>query len=358
MLANTKKYGLQITAVLFGAVFATAAQGQDFNLRFAGGVGSAHPAAQAAEYWVDQVNELSDGEVSVRITWGGALLPLPEIMPGVGDGRADLGKTSSPVHPGELPISQLITVPFQAYNAEAAARAMNDLYREDEKFRAEYERQGVHMLSAIPLDVVLIGSADKYENIDDLSGLQIRAVGAWQDAISGAGAQPVGVPYGELYEALQRGVVDGYGLNFEGIYDIKLHEVAPYMHNPGVGAVAHMNIVISTDVWEGLTDTARSAMEQAVEAMLNQVAEIYASNSQPQCVDMVANGGQFEMWSEAAIEEWKSAVGQSLLDEWAQSTGDVEHAMQFHKRYQELIDKYSEDSNWQSAFGICERARQ
>lgn len=326
---------------------------EEYRFRLAAGVAPSHPSAQATEYWIKRVDELSAGRIKIQATWGGALLMNPEIMPGVRDGRVDIGLSAASSYPAEWPLTQLNAVPFLAPDGAAVARAMNELYRTMDDFEAEYKRQGVHLISFLPLDRLLLGARKEFANIGDLEGLQIRAIGTWQGALRSAGATPVGVPYSELYESLQRGVIDGYGLNFEGIYDVKLYEIALYMHNAGVGIISNMNIIISRELWDGLPAELQTIMEQAAAEMMDRVPEISKQIVEQQCADAVKAGAHFIKWTDQAISEWEAAVGDGLVNNWAETVSDKNTAESFKNQYEELVQKYSSDSKWKSAFDIC-----
>lgn len=326
---------------------------ETYSFRLAGGVAETHPSAQATEDWAERVETLSDGRVEIETIWSGTLLGATEVMPGVRDGRVEIGQSSTSWHPAELPHSYLATVPFLSYDGEAAMRAMNEMYTDDGPLKNEYESQGLHLISFQPLDAVLLGGQEEWTDTSDLSGKQIRAAGDWDAALSAVGAEPVGVPYAEIYESLQRGAIDGYGLNFEGIYDVQLHEVAPYMHDPGVGQITSMNLFISLEEWNGLPDDLQEVMEKAAQGTADSISSLYEEVNSAQCEEMVDSGATFVRWSEEATAEWEETLGDTLIEKWLDSTPDRSEAEEFLERYQSLMDDYSDDSEWNSAFDIC-----
>jgi TRAP-type C4-dicarboxylate transport system substrate-binding protein len=320
----------------------------------AGAVAAPHASAKATEFWAERVKTLSGGKIQITSNWGGGLLPSLEIVPGVSDGRVDLGHTSSSWHP-EMHYTYLTTMPFLVSDGEAAARAMNELYATNAAMQAEYKAAGVHLLSFLPLDVVLLGSRDKIDGIEKLKGKQMRATGDWQSALTMVGAQPVSIPYAEIYESLERGVVDGYGVNFEAIFDVKLHEVAKNIQDVGVGQVSAMTLVISDEVWSGLSDRSKEILNTATSEMLAQISQVYADVNRKQCEAMKASGTQFISWSAEEKAKWRQAVGDTLVEKWAAGTSDKQAALDFRKRFVELTEKYSADSKWKSAFEICSK---
>ena len=67
----------------------------------------------------------------------------------------------------------------------------------------------------------------------DLSGLKIRITPVYRDFFLALNASVITTPPGEVYTALERGVVDGYGWPIGGIFDLNWHEKTKYRIDPG-----------------------------------------------------------------------------------------------------------------------------
>lgn len=345
-----------VSAVALAPTLGAAAD--TYNFRLASGLGANHVSARATEFFAEKVKELSEDRISISLTYGGALLTATEVLAGVGDGRADLGVLSSAWHPGELPLTYLTTVPFITTNGEAAVRTLSQLYRTDEKFRAEYERQGVHALTFQPLDVLLMHGKTLFDTPASLKGKQIRGAGDWVNILPPVGAQPVSVAYTEIYESLDRGVMDGHGMNFEGIADLRVDEIAKYMADAGIGQVFAQPLVISSEIWEELPDEDKKIFEQAAAATEDEISRIYRDFNAPICDRMIKGGGVFFEWSQEDKDSWRNAAGQLVIDSWLDRQSNKDHARTFLANYQKLMDDYSKNATWKSAFAICKAKKE
>ena len=78
----------------------------------------------------------------------------------------------------------------------------------------------------------------------DLTGLKIRITPVYRDFFQALGATVVQTPPGEVYTALERGVVDGYGWPITGIFDLGWHEKTKYRVDPGFYS-AEVSILIN-----------------------------------------------------------------------------------------------------------------
>lgn len=100
----------------------------------------------------------------------------------------------------------------------------------------------------------------------DLSGVKLRMPGgeSWQFLGKSLGANPVPIPYTELYTALQSGVVDGQDNPLPNNRQMKFHEVTDQIaltgHNVGFGM-----LLVSSMVWDELTDEQKATMQAAAD---------------------------------------------------------------------------------------------
>jgi len=97
---------------------------------------------------------------------------------------------------------------------------------------------------------------------NSLKGLKIRGTVSYHPMIRALGGSPVNMPGGEVYSALQKGVVDGAAWALTGAKDFKWYEVAGYLAEPKFGQVGTM-IFMNLDSWESLSDEQKAAITQA-----------------------------------------------------------------------------------------------
>jgi TRAP-type mannitol/chloroaromatic compound transport system substrate-binding protein len=94
----------------------------------------------------------------------------------------------------------------------------------------------------------------KIEKPEDFKGLKIRTFGFWGQILQGVGASVVTLPGGELYQAMERGVIDAleYGTTADN-EAIHLNEVAKYCYYPGVHSPGNVHyIFVNKSAWEKL----------------------------------------------------------------------------------------------------------
>lgn len=113
-----------------------------------------------------------------------------------------------------------------------------------------YDLNGYHIILKEPLG----------EN--GLEGRRVRGTPIYHPAINVLGGSPVVLPGGEIYPALERGVIDGAAWPTVGAVSYRWFEVADYMMRPTFGQVGHL-VLMNLDAWNGLDDETRSEIETA-----------------------------------------------------------------------------------------------
>ena len=94
-----------------------------------------------------------------------------------------------------------------------------------------------------------------------LDGMKIRALPSYNKIVGSLGGTAVVIPFGELYSAAEKGVIDGLVWPAVGAVGFKFHEVTPYLAEPAFGTVSYL-IMMNLDKWESLNaDTQKALLE-------------------------------------------------------------------------------------------------
>jgi TRAP-type C4-dicarboxylate transport system substrate-binding protein len=94
----------------------------------------------------------------------------------------------------------------------------------------------------------------------DLTGLKIRITPVYRDFFQALNANVVTTAPGEVYTALERGVVDGYGWPIGGLFDLNWQQHTKYRVDPGFYD-AEVSLVVNLDKWKALNPKQREFLE-------------------------------------------------------------------------------------------------
>lgn len=337
---------------------ADAAAGETFDLTWTTYLSPENPSSRATEDWMAKVEEHTDGRVSFEQFYAGSLCSATEGLPCARDGRADLAFTSVNFHPAEFPLSNAVAVPFVSTDAQAQLETFSQLYREHEGFRAEHDAQGVHVLFFTSIAPSVMGANEPVASIDDLSGKQVRAIAFMVDALDIIGANPVAIDSPEIYESMQRGLIDvwfAYPMD-AAVLDTSLEEVTDYITYPGLGTYVSVHTVMNDSVWDSLPDDIQQVMTEASAEIEDAFIDDYQVPAEEEACDTILSSGTtFTVWSEDEQQRWEDAIGDTIVESWiaeSERLGAPDPAG-FLEEYQSLLADFEADSDYVPAANEC-----
>jgi tripartite ATP-independent transporter DctP family solute receptor len=230
---------------------------------------------------------------------------------------------------GSLAMTKVSTAPLEGFVPQVRIFNLPYLFRDHEHFFAVLDGDiGAELLRA-PVSVRLRGlgyydaGSRSFYTTDrqvrtpaDLNGLKIR-VQQSQTAIqmvAALGGSATPIAWGELYTALQQGVVDGAENNPPSFYTSGHFEVARYFTLDEHTAVPDI-VLVSEPVWTGLTDEERGWLQQAVDDSVVFQRELWKEDTQA-ALDAVAADGVTILEPDKAPFQ---ANVQAMLTSYAQS---------------------------------------
>ena len=217
--------------------------------------------------WADnfrQIEERSGGRISTTVHWSQALLPIPEIPRGIMTGVAQFSNLPSPNYVDILPLNtRILQLPYMGLRDPViSAEIYMQLFNEFPEMREEMAQFNMLPIAATTLGVYDLFLVDMNEVRvpADMSGRVIVPYKLeFLPLLEAYGASGTNIPPGQLFENLERGVVDGYVNNWSfmgwfGFTDL-LHQA---VRLDDYGAFQEFNIlVINTDFYNEMPQDLR-----------------------------------------------------------------------------------------------------
>jgi TRAP-type transport system periplasmic protein len=292
--------------------------------------------------WTEQVTECTGGEVTFEIYPGGtARGSVARQQEQVVAGVVDIAHGLHGIPRGRFPRTSLIDLPFLTDDAGAATHALWSLF--DEYLAEEYE--GLKVLALHAHNGGLIHTTERpVATMEDLRGLRIRTPSpAISEMLSFLGASPQGLPPGEVYENLQRGVIDGTVFPWDPVASFGLAEVLNHHLQAGVYTVSFF-FVMNEARYNALDDTARACIDEASgDALVERFGDWWDSWDAPGREAAEARGSQITELSEEERERWREALT-PMIDAYIASVEaeGVENAREIYEAMQAAIADYAE----------------
>ena len=188
----------------------------------------------AGEVFAQCLDKSTNGSVKVKIYPQGQLGGERDITEGLQLGSVDFQATSIGVTGTFIPALRILNLPFLFKGPKHWMAVMNGPVGQLilGKAREQGEKVGLKVLAIGAPDFRLpMNNKRPINSIDDFKGLKVRTmqVPIHMKAYDSIGASPVPLPFGELYTALQTGVVDGNENGPLTLYGKKFYEVQKYM---------------------------------------------------------------------------------------------------------------------------------
>lgn len=241
--------GLFILCSFLAASMPAHAQGKVIKLKFANFFPPVHKNSIVAEQWCKEVEKRTNGRVKVSYFPGATLVSVDQAYEAAVAGIVDIALFVPQYTAGRFPLTEVIQLPMGVKNALQGTKMINAWYQ---KFKPkEYDDVKIIWLVTAPPGLFL--TKKPLGSINDLRGLKIRAPGDTGKIVSAMGAVPVSVPPTDLYDGLQRGVIDGVNMTPECLKGWKLADLIRGMQeNPGIGHVDANGVVMNKQKWNSL----------------------------------------------------------------------------------------------------------
>lgn len=203
--------------------------------------------------WVKEVNKRCAGKVRISIVGPEAIGSL-EQWSALRTGVVDMHYGPATYMSGVLPAGDVLVL---AENTAAEQRRNGAYALFDEYYR---KRMNAVFLTHILDGVKMFVYTNKPAKDGRFNGLRLRSVPIFDNFLKGLGAHTVRMPPPELFTALERGVVDGYGWPLWGITDFGWQKFTKYRYGPGFYDAA-TPIIVNLDRWNELDDAQRKCLQ-------------------------------------------------------------------------------------------------
>ncbi len=240
-----------------GLAFSLAAgsvQAQEVTLRAINSFQEGSYFARQFEAFVKKVNDEGKGVVQINYVGGPKAIPTMEQGAALRSGVVDLANTTAAYTAGIVPEALALnyaTLPFSEIRKNGGLEYLNRLMQE----------KGLYYLAKTGDNIQYHIYLNKKVDKPDLTGLKIRIAPIFRDFFTQLGATVVQTAPGEVYTALERGVVDGYGWPAIGIFDFGWQEKTKFRIDPGFYTL-ELGIQFNAKKWQSLTPAQRTFLEK------------------------------------------------------------------------------------------------
>jgi len=303
----------------------------------------------APERIADLVEEMSNGQMKITVYGAGEQVPAFGVFDAVSSGSHQMGHSGGYFWKGKVPAAQFFTgVPFgltaDEINAWTNRGGGLELWREI------YEPFNIYPIPAGNTGTQMFGWFNKEINsLEDIKGLKMRIPGIGGEVLKRAGGIPVTLPGGELFTALQTGVIDA--TEWVGPYNdltFGFQQTAKYYYYPGWHEPGSMlELLINKDAWNSLPKHLQVIIETASKAVNQDILDEYTARNNKALRELVdVHGVELRRLPDDVITEFK-IIANDILEENAAEDETVNKVYQSYLKFKNEVSEYhkvSEDA--------------
>lgn len=303
----------------------------------------------APERIADLVEEMSNGQMKITVYGAGEQVPAFGVFDAVSSGSHQMGHSGGYFWKGKVPAAQFFTgVPFgltaDEINAWTNRGGGLELWREI------YEPFNIYPIPAGNTGTQMFGWFNKEINsLEDIKGLKMRIPGIGGEVLKRAGGIPVTLPGGELFTALQTGVIDA--TEWVGPYNdltFGFQQTAKYYYYPGWHEPGSMlELLINKDAWDSLPKHLQVIIETASKAVNQDILDEYTARNNKALRELVdVHGVELRRLPDDVISEFK-IIANEILEENASEDETVNKVYQSYLKFKNEVSEYhkvSEDA--------------
>ncbi|MEU3270867.1 C4-dicarboxylate TRAP transporter substrate-binding protein [Saccharomonospora sp. NPDC006951] len=218
-----------------------------------------------------EVERRTGGKITFESYWGGSLLTSEEMAQGVRGGIADIGMFGPEKYPSEYPMSNWLThlnslvEPRDPLGLMQGFAAITEFVLTDEPLTEYFRERDLKILfTYTPITNYHLACKTPVRTLEEARGKRVRSGGTFTDGdIEAMGMVPVNLPTGDIYESLQRGVIDCTVAMPKFMVAYGIAEVAKhYTEVPITGYSQYQ--VMNLGVWESLPPDAQRAITDSL----------------------------------------------------------------------------------------------
>lgn len=259
-------------------------------LKLAHGLDPSHPVHSAMVYMADRCKEISGGELTIEIYPSGQLGSEQQCVELLQIGSLAITKVSSAVMESFTEDFKALGLPYVFRSKEHAFKVLDGEIGDEILLSTEpFWIRGLCFYDAGSRSFYTIDKP--IESPDDLKGLKIRVMKSItaMEMVKAQGGSPTPISWGELYTALQSGVVDGAENNPPSFYTSHHYEVCKY-YSLNEHTMIPDVLIVSLKVWNKLSDQERIWLQQAADESVPVERELWAK-SEKESLEIVEREG-------------------------------------------------------------------
>lgn len=220
------------------------------------------------------IAERSDGRMQVDLFSETAMGSGPEIVQNLRAGAVEMHWQAFAITASYVPEFEFTSLPFVFNDREHFRRFMDS--PAGEQLREAAEAYGVYVMASDLIGYRFpVSNTTLFRTPEDFSGVRVRTMEntIQIETMEALGANPVVLPYGEVYQSLQTGLVEGFYNDRNAFEYLSIHEVAPYLTELPLFSLG-LSMVVSKRAFDALDEELQAAVRETVAEAVPEILDM------------------------------------------------------------------------------------
>ena len=275
-----------------------------------------YPTVEAVKYFGQLVKERTNGRYSVEVYHSAQLGEEKDTIEQVRSGVIELNRISMAPFNGTVKESVVPALPYIFRSEEHMHKVMDGAI--GDQIKKAFEPAGLVVLAFYDAGARSFYNKQKPINsVADMAGLKFRVIQSdiFVDMVAALGANATPMPYGEVYSAIETGVIDGAENNFPSYDTAKHFEVAKY-YSLDEHTILPEAFVMNKAAFDKLTPEDQAIFKQAAKDSVAKQRELWAAKTQESRGTVEKAGAQInEVEKQGFIDAMKPVYDKHITDE-------------------------------------------
>ena len=285
------------------------------SIRMAHGLDIQHPVHKSLEYMNNSLMRLSNGKMQMIIYPSGQLGSEREVIELIQIGSMGMTKVSASSLEAFVPEMHVFSLPY-LFNSQAHFwdTLNSDLGKRLLDSGSQFNVKGLGYFDAGSRSFYTTN--EKVTQPEDLKGLKIRVMNSSSavDMVNTMGGAATPVSFGELYTALQQGIVEGAENNPPSFYYSKHYEVSKYYLLDEHTSIPDV-IIIGTHLWNNLTAQQQTWLTQAMKEATEYQITAWAESTEMSLKKVAEAGVEIIKADKTLFQQSVAPIYEKITDE-------------------------------------------
>lgn len=307
------------SAVVIGMVSTEAYAATEWNVSL---WGKQRAFTENVEKLAELVDAKTNGDFKLNISYGG-LSKARENLDGISFGAFEMAQFCSFYHADKNPTITVTELPFaKDISLERVSEIYQKVY-EHPVVERDLARWNATLLMPTPMPQYnLVSDGEPVEKLEDFDGLRVRGPGGIMGVLGKLGAVKTGVPFAEVRQSMDSGVIDAASFAPHAHLATKTTKAGEwYTTNLNLGS-ANCPVVVNTQALENLEPAHRDALMGSIDEALEYYVRNYEQNTTARYREAVREAGLTEVtFAPEQIAELNT-LAESVRQSWIENHAD------------------------------------